>query len=106
MVCTSTIGTFTWYWFSTVLVVETASPSTTRPARNVVPPMSVEITLRCPSSSASRVQPTTPPVSTEPMVVMARDGASAESTHPPEPCITSREPPNPRSRSSASSGRR
>ena len=40
------------------------------------------------------------------VVVIARDGASLESTHPPEPCMTSSEPAKPRFRSSASSGRR
>ena len=54
----------------------TGSPVQDQSDQNVVPPMSVEITCRWPSAPAIWVPPITPPVSTEPMVVMACAGAS------------------------------
>jgi hypothetical protein len=106
MVWTSTIEELIVYWFSTVLVVVTASPSSTKPTRNVVPPMSVEMMLSWPSALASSWQPTIPPVRTEPMVLIALAGALAAVTQPPLPCMTSSEPVKPRARSESSKGAR
>lgn len=78
-----------------VVLARTGSPSTTRPTRNVVPPTSVEMMFLCPSCWPRDTDPMTPPVSTEPTVLIAFAGASAAATAPPLPCMTSSGPARP-----------
>ena len=49
MACTCSVGTLIGWWLMMVVLARTGSPSTIRPARNVVPPTSVEMMLRWPS---------------------------------------------------------
>ena len=76
MASTRSVGTLIGWWLMTVVVARTGSPSTTSPARNVVPPTSVEMMLRWPSWRPSATDPTTPPVRTDPTVLIAEAGAS------------------------------
>ncbi len=106
MASTRNVGTLIGWWLITVVVARTGSPSTTSPARNVVPPTSVEMMLRWPSWRPSATDPTTPPVRTDPTVLIAEAGASCAATAPPLDCITSSGPASSRSRSAASSEER
>ena len=58
----STIGVATWYFATSVTPETTGRPSRISPTSKLVPPMSVVITLRWPSSSARYREPITPPV--------------------------------------------
>ena len=68
-----------------------------------MPPTSVEMTLRWPSWRPRATEPTTPPVSTEPTVLIAVAGASLATTAPPLLCMTSSGPASRLSRRVSSS---
>ena len=100
-----TIGTFIWYWLSTVVVVLTGSPSTIMPTRNVVPPMSVEMTLPWPSWRPRLGAADQPAGEHRADRGDARGPARPGGRHaPPEPCMTSSEPGEPAGASCARAG--
>ena len=100
------VGTLMGCWLMMVVELRTGSPPTTMPTRNVVPPASPVTTFLWPSCSANRAAPTTPPLSTDPTVVIADAGASSAEIVPPELCMMSNGPRRPRRSSSETRGRR
>ena len=76
------------YLSITVSAASSGSPSRMIPTSKLVPPMSVAITLGCPSSAASRCVPTMPPTGPEPMVMIGRSVPSSSGTMPPWHCIS------------------
>ena len=74
------------------MLVKIGLPSTIRPARKVVPPISVQMMLVCPSIFPSVSAPVTPPLRTEPTLAMALSAACFTDITPPDPCMIRRGP--------------